>query len=80
MSDDATFVCPTCGSEVDVADMQPEIRPVKNGFFARNTIRKLVGAGSSPELAVANLRGIVSSYERALARSRHRSAMTGKAK
>ena len=68
MSDDATFVCPACGSEVDVANMKPEIHPVKNGWHARDALRGLAAFGQSQELAVANLKGTVSSYERALAR------------
>lgn len=71
MSDVVTFVCPTCGSEVDVNDIKPEIFPVKNGWFARDVIRKLAAFGSSQEMAVANLKGTVSNYERALARGRH---------
>ena len=73
-----TYTCPTCGSDVNVTDIKPDIHPVKNGFHARDLLRGLAAFGSSPELAVVNLRGGVSAYERALARY-HQSASTGKA-
>ena len=66
----AKFTCPTCGGKVDVADIKPVLRRVKNGWHAVDLQRHLAVFGSSQPLALANLHRTIGLYEQALARGR----------